>query len=276
MNERAALPLSLPSSFTSEWMGAAPLLRERECALGTPLHVLPSVTSTNDEARRAAQNGAPHGSTWVAETQTAGRGRRGREWVSRPGEGLLLSVLLRVRCAPSRLPHIALLAGLAVMEGILLAVPGVDVRIKWPNDVVVDMRKLAGVLVEAVTVGSHVDAVVVGIGLNVHTRSFPPHLANKATSLALVSGGGVPDRARLLVDVLSALGRDLHVVETKGFDSLHHRLDQADALRGRRVRSESEAEGVACGIDREGRLLVRTDGGLLLRWGAGEVELAKV
>ncbi len=240
--------------------------------LGQPLHRLAITTSTNDEAKRAAKEGAPHGSTWVAEQQTAGRGRQGRTWESPPGENLLFSVLLRVTCPPSRIPPLALVAGLAVRDAVARAAPGADVRIKWPNDVLVEDKKIAGVLVEAVTMGSRVEAVIVGIGLNVHTRVFPEELAERATSVALVASEP-PDRAQLLADVLGNLERDGEVVVGRGLGPLRSRLMAADALNGRRVKSDGGDEGVAEGIDDEGRLLVRREDGVIARWAAGEVHI---
>jgi BirA family biotin operon repressor/biotin-[acetyl-CoA-carboxylase] ligase len=281
--------LAAPSRIAPDLVNAAALVAERGCALGRPLSVVAITTSTNDDARRGAREGAPHGSTWVAEQQTAGRGRRGRHWVSPAGEGLLFSVLLRLDCQPAALPPLALLAGLAARDAVLRAVPGADVGIKWPNDVLLGARKIAGVLVEAVTSGHRVEAVVVGIGINVHTRVFPPEFSDSATSLALAmvstlrprpsEAGDVPsppDRATLLADTLASLDRDLHVVAARGLGLVRARLEVADVLRGRRVCSESGAQGVASGIDDAGSLLVRTDDGTVSRWISGEVHLAKV
>ena len=258
---------------------AADLLRASEriaakgIELGAPLHLLAATTSTNDEAKRAAKEGALHGSVWVAESQSAGRGRQGRAWVSSPGENLLFSVLVRLACAPARLPPLALVAGLAARDAIARAAPGADVRLKWPNDVVSGevRRKIAGVLVEATLVGGRVEAIIVGIGINVHARAFPDDIAGRATSIALLAGRD-PDRATVLADVLAALDRDLPLAAARGLGPLHARLTAADALRGQRIRSES-GEGIAEGIDVDGRLRVRTDHGVLVRWGAGEVHL---
>lgn len=252
------------------------LLEARGSLLGRPLVRLATATSTNDEAHRAAKAGAPHGATWLAEQQTAGRGRRGRIWLSAPGESLLFSTLLRLRCAPTQLPRIALVAGLAVRDAAARAAPNATISIKWPNDVVAGDRKLAGILAEASTVGSRVEAVVVGIGINVHTRSFPREIADRATSVALLGGGGAPpDRAELFADVLASLDRDLHVVAERGLGLLQARLEAADVLRGRRVRCEGGTEGVAAGIDDEGRLLVEDDRGHVERWLAAEVNLVR-
>jgi BirA family transcriptional regulator, biotin operon repressor / biotin---[acetyl-CoA-carboxylase] ligase len=265
--------LERPSRIAPDLKDAAALVAERGCALGRPLFVLASTTSTSDEARMAAQQGAAHGATWVAEEQTAGRGRRGRAWISPPGEGLLFSVLVRPACAPASLPPIALLAGLAVQSAVLRAVPHANVRCKWPNDVIVGGRKLAGVLVEAVTVGSRVEAIVIGIGINVHTRIFPPDLSDLATSVALVGNAAPPDRATLLADTLASLDHDLHAVAARGLGLVRARLEAADGLRGLRVRSDEGTEGVASGIEDDGRLRVRLDDGSLVRWSAGEVHL---
>ena len=241
-------------------------------SLGSPLHRLATTPSTNDEAKRGARAGAPHGATWVAEEQTEGRGRQGRSWVSPRGENLLFSVLLRVDCVPSRLPLVAIVAGLAVRDAVARAAPRADVRIKWPNDVLVGTKKVAGILVEAITVGRRVEAVVVGAGVNVHTRVFPEEIEERATSVSLVSGEP-PDRDALLGDILEGIDHDLHVVLARGLGVVRARVDAADALRGRGVRNDSGDAGVASGIDDEGRLLVRRDDGVLTRWSAGEVHL---
>src|SRR5690606_23130214 len=114
-----------------------------------------------------------HGTVWVAESQTGGRGRQGRAWVSPRGENLLFSVLLRIACVPMRVPLIALVSGLAVRDAVARVLPDREVLVKWPNDVLVSGKKIAGVLVESSIAGSKVDHVVVGIGINVHTRHFP-------------------------------------------------------------------------------------------------------
>jgi BirA family biotin operon repressor/biotin-[acetyl-CoA-carboxylase] ligase len=256
--------------------GAAAAIAERGAVLGQPMHLLATTSSTNDEAKRGAREGAPHGSTWVAEEQLAGRGRQGRTWHSARGESLLVSVLARVACPAARLPPLALVVGLAVRDAVSRAAPGADVGLKWPNDVLVAgdgrRRKVAGILVETVTVGARVDAVVIGIGINVHTREFPPDLADRATSVALCASVAPPDRGAILADVLATLDRDLHVVQ-RGLGLFRARLEAADVLHGRRVRVDSGDEGVACGIDDDGRLCVRRQDGVLSHWSSGQVHL---
>ncbi len=250
---------------------AGELLRER--GLDGEVRLFAEIESTNDEAKRAAKEGAAHGTVFIAESQTKGRGRQGRTWVSPPGENLLFSVLLRLACAPARLPPLALVCGLAVRDAIARAVPAAEPKVKWPNDVLVGGRKISGVLVEATLSGSRVDAVVVGIGINVYTRTFPDELADRATSVALEAarhGAPPPDRAAILADVVAGLDRDVAHVAARGLGLVHARLTAADALVGARVAFEA-GTGIARGIDLDGRLLVETDDGTKVRVAAGEV-----
>lgn len=258
-------------------------VRARGGRLGVPARVAEETESTNDDAKRGAREGAPHGALWLAETQTRGRGRQGRAWSSPRGENLLFSVLLRVSCAPARVPPVALVAGLAVRDAVARAI-GDDAAtlVKWPNDVLVRRpgepraRKIAGVLVESALSGPRVEHVVVGVGLNVLTRAFPPEIAGIATSVALErdarGAAGAIDRSEILADLLATLDHDVEHVLHKGLGLVHARLSRADALRGHEVDVEG-ARGVAEGIDLDGRLLVRTPDGVLTRVVAGEVQL---
>ncbi len=228
---------------------------------------LEETTSTNDDAKRGAREGAEHGTVWVAESQTGGRGRQGRTWASPRGENLLFSVLLRIQCLPARVPLIALVAGLAVRDAVARVLPDRDVLVKWPNDVLVGEKKIAGILVESAIAGTKVDHVVVGIGINVHTRHFPEELAAIATSIALE--GGHASRSALLEDVVQRLDHDVEHVVHRGLGLVHARLSKVDALRGHEI--DIEGGGVAEGIDLDGRLLVRKPDGTLVRISSGEV-----
>lgn len=251
---------------------AADLIRERGLAIGSPLEIFEETTSTNDVAKRAAKNGAPHGSTFVADSQTAGRGRQGRAWLSERGDGLLMSVVLRVSCAPARLPPLSLVAGLAVCDAIA---PDVSVapQLKWPNDVWLGGKKVAGVLVEASLAGDRVESVIVGVGINIHTRMFSAEIKAIATSVALHSNVQ-PDRAVILARLLEALDRDIAPVAQHGLGIVHARIDAIDALKNSNVRGEL-GEGIANGIDTDGRLRVTKKDGTVDAWVAGEVHLLK-
>lgn len=257
-------------------------VRTRGLSLGTNLHVEAEVESTSDSAKRAAREGAPHGSLWIAESQTRGRGRQGRAWQSPPGENLLFSVLLRTSCPVARLPELSLVAGLAVRDAVARALGEDELRnvgeppralVKWPNDVLVSGKKISGVLVESTLSGNKVEALVVGIGINVHTRDFPEDIAKRATSLSLAgTGPRPPERAEVLLDVLTGLERDVALVAARGLGLVHARLTRADALFGKPVSSEGTS-GVGAGIDLEGRLLVRGDDGVIRKLVSGEVHL---
>ncbi|HEY2369237.1 MAG TPA: biotin--[acetyl-CoA-carboxylase] ligase, partial [Polyangiaceae bacterium] len=163
-----------------DWRDLAALIAERGIALGKPVELFDEIDSTNDALKRAAKHGAAHGTLYVAESQARGRGRQGRTWLGERGESILASVLLRIDCEPRRLPPLAIVAGLATRDAI-----GAGAKIKWPNDVLIDGKKVAGILVEAVLSGARVEAIVVGVGVNVHQRNFPDEIAARATSVTL-------------------------------------------------------------------------------------------
>ncbi len=216
-------------------------------ALGRPRLHLRETGSTNAVARELAAAGAPHGTLVTAGTQTAGRGRQGRAWTS-PRGALLLSLVIR---APD--PLLSLRAGLAVSD-----VAGADARVKWPNDVLLDGRKVAGVLVE----GRPAEGwAVLGIGVNadVDPADLPPEL--HAATL------GVAPHA-VLRDLLAALESRLAATDTLAA------LRERDALLGRRVKWAT-GEGTGAGIDEGGGLVVRLDGGRETVLEAGEVHLVR-
>ncbi len=213
--------------------------------LGSPRLHLRSVGSTNARARELAEGGAPHGTLVTASEQTAGRGRQGRTWVTPPGTAIAASVILRT--FDDLLP---LRAGLAVAD-----LAGDAARVKWPNDVLLDGRKVAGILVEA----RAPDWAVVGIGVNV--TGVPPEVADIATSLER------SDVEEALAELLDAL--ELRVAQPAA--EVVAALRERDALLGRRVRW-SGGEGVGAGIDASGALLVETAGGTIAL-SAGEVHL---
>jgi BirA family transcriptional regulator, biotin operon repressor / biotin---[acetyl-CoA-carboxylase] ligase len=213
--------------------------------LGKPRLHLRSVGSTNARARELADTGAPHGTLVTASEQTAGRGRQGRTWVTPPGTAIAASVILR--SFDDLLP---LRAGLAVAD-----LAGGAARVKWPNDVLLDGRKVAGILVEA----RAPDWAIVGIGVNV--TGVPPEVADIATSL------GRDDVEGALDELLAALDRRVAQPAEPALAALRER----DALLGRRVRW-SGGEGVGAGIDATGALLVETPSGTVAL-SAGEVHL---
>ena len=219
---------------------------------GTPRAHFRLTDSTNARARELAGRGAPDGTLVTADEQSAGRGRQGRTWSAPAERALLCSVVVR---EPPRLLPLA--AGAAVAE-----VVGPAARIKWPNDVLVDGRKVAGILVEA---RLQERWAVVGIGVNVALRvqDFPAELRNRAGTLGLEESAIEPT----LDALLGALGRWVD----GGVESVLEAVRARDALLGRSVRWGG-GTGVGAGIDGEGRLVVRTGAGEV-RLDAGEVHL---
>lgn len=207
---------------------------ERQVTWGRPLRTLGTTSSTNDLALDAADSDAKTGIVWVAEEQTAGRGRRGQIWQAAPGTALLASTLLRYPGGTERLAGLSLIVGLAVRDALLPLLPAsAAAYIKWPNDVYVGDQKLAGILAET-RLRKGTVSVVIGIGLNTETETFPPGLFH-ATSLALL---GVPpaqrSRESLLVNILAALERRLPRFFSLGLHPFCDELGQVDYLKGRR------------------------------------------
>jgi BirA family transcriptional regulator, biotin operon repressor / biotin---[acetyl-CoA-carboxylase] ligase len=248
------------------------LARERALALGAPLVASESTGSTNDDAMSAARGGALHGATFVAEAQSAGRGRRGSVWLSPPGDNLMFSVVLRLDCSPERVAALALVVGLAVREVVAERV-GSRVKLKWPNDVLVENRKLAGILVETQIAAGRVEAVVVGVGINVASRKLPEEIRQTATSMALL-GATRLEREELLVELLGALDRKLREHAREGLRALLDELRAHDALRGRAIELDGVL-GVARGIADDGALLVEDSSGAVRRVLSGTVRLVQ-
>jgi len=228
------------------------------------------VDSTQAIVFALAADGAPDRTVVVAESQAAGRGRRGRVWQDEPGASLLTSILLRPRLAPAQLPTLSLTAGVAVAEA-LASAAGLTARLKWPNDVLVEGRKLAGILLESrlsSAPAASACVVALGIGINVAQRAFPPELAEHATSVRL-AGGGDLDRDVLLVALLEALDRWRARLESEGFAPVRTRWRSLADTLGRTV-SVDGVTGVAVDVDDDGALLV-DEGGRRRRVVAGDV-----
>ena len=256
---RAALPSDLASA-----LAARPELG------GTVVRYFPALASTNDTAAALAAAGAADGTVVLAGRQTAGRGRRGRVWDSPPGAGLYLSVVLR---GPQS-SLVTLLAGVAVAEAVQ-GTAGVAAELKWPNDVVAPpseegapapaRRKIAGILTEALCGGSdHDAAAVLGIGVNVRARAFPPELAGRAAAIESLAGRRV-DGAALCADLLVRLNRWRRRMADAGERLVIARWRAlAPSSRGAAVAwnaGGARRRGVTAGVDDAGALLVAYDGG---------------
>ena len=219
-----------------------------------------SLPSTMDEASAHATAGAPRGLVVGADRQTAGRGRRGRVWESPAGAGLYFSYVARPPAhANAALPLLTLAAGVAVREGLQSAL-GLTTELKWPNDVMIGRRKLAGILAEGLAIGTAAQAVVIGVGLNLRPAAYPPDIAARATSLEDELGRAV-DRGHVLAEVLAAVSDRLDTLEHRPGDILQAWRAASPSATGTRVEWDGRS-GTTAGVDDAGALLVRTALGL--------------
>lgn len=239
--------------------------------LGRPYHHFLSLTSTNDQAKALALEGAPEGTLVLAEEQTAARGRLGRTWWA-PAGGLWFSLLLRPAIPPEELP--ALSPAVAAMVARALDGLGHRVEIKWPNDLLRGGRKVAGILVEAASEPERVEWAVVGLGINVGHFQPPAELAGRVSSLA--ESGEAPDRRRLLAAILTEINAGYPRFLTAGFRPFRGDWLAFSATVGHPVTVSGaggwQVVGLAADIDEGGRLLVDTGAGRQAV-AAGEVTL---
>lgn len=245
-----------------------------DCPIGNRLIIKEVTDSTNLDIRRAAEDGAAHGTIAVGEQQTAGKGRRGRAWVSPPGENLYFSMLLCPDFAADKAFMVTPVMALAVAQAARSA--GLEAGIKWPNDVVINGKKVCGILTELFFREDGSFYVVIGTGINVNQQSFPEEIQDRATSFHKEKGEAA-DREMLLSQVLHF------------FADYYDRLEQSGNLSGLKKEYESLLvnlnarvevldpkgawKGAAEGIDEKGELLVRHDDGRLEAVYAGEVSV---
>jgi len=254
---KAVPDLLLPDMLT-------PLLKGT--IFGQEIHHYYKIGSTNTEAMASASAGAPEGSVFVAEEQTAGRGRGANQWDSAPSAGIYSSMVLRPPLPPAEALLLSLAAGLAVHA----AVQQIDSRVmpdlKWPNDLLLGGKKFCGILTEMNSEATRVRYVVVGIGVNVNQAKFPAELQQTATSLRLVSGTEW-SRVDLCAALLRGLDREYRDLLQKpgAHESIVRRFEQcSSSVRGRQVQVEGEGglAGVTDGLDARGFLQVRTAQGV--------------
>jgi BirA family transcriptional regulator, biotin operon repressor / biotin---[acetyl-CoA-carboxylase] ligase len=244
--------------------------------IGRTLNVVEAIGSTNDAAMAAGRAGAPEGLAILADRQERGRGRSGRAWASLPGVGLYTSILLRPSVPPRQAPLLTIVAGLAVADAIKAFVR-IEPSLKWPNDVLLDGRKVAGILTEMATVGQQIGYVVVGIGINVRHRStdFPADVQATATSIELIAGRRA-ERGEVAVAVYNALDRWYAAFCAGERIGILAEARARTATLGRLVTVRAGSEqwvGTALDLDGEGALLVQDEEGAVRRVLADEVSI---
>ena len=241
--------------------------------LGTPEYRFASLDSTMTEAQRVAEAGAPEGAIVIADTQTAGRGRLGRSWISEPGVGVYFSLILRPAIPAPRLPVLTLAVGLGVADGIERTCR-VDCDLRWPNDVLLDAKKCAGILVEASSEAGRARHLLVGVGINVNHATVPTELADIATS-ARIETGCEYDREEVLHHVLRGVERYYGMFLDEGIDAIAHSFTaKSSYVLHKRVAvlsGSEEIHGTTAGLDPTGMLLLETDDGRIEPILAGSV-----
>jgi BirA family transcriptional regulator, biotin operon repressor / biotin---[acetyl-CoA-carboxylase] ligase len=260
---------------------AADILAAEEISSGLKTRIMgrPSIVvfkqtdSTNQQAKLLAGKGAPEGTVVLAESQTSGRGRRGRTWLSPAGQGLCLSIILRPPLTPAQAPQITLMTAVAVAR--TLANAGIQANIKWPNDILVEDRKIAGILTEISTEMDQVDWVIVGLGLNVNTpaRQIPPDIRGQATSIWIQKGHGL-SRTELLVDLLQDFEACYEQLKTGGFGPIMAQWRRMSDIIGRQVYVDVMGTrycGTVAAVDDDGVLILKDTDGQIRRIFSGDV-----
>ena len=229
--------------------------------------------STNSVALQLDLQNGPHGTVVIAEEQTAGRGRLGRNWYSEKSSGIYASIVLRPPLSPATAPILTLLAGVAVHHAVGSAT-GLEADIRWPNDVLVNGKKVCGILTEMKAEVDRLHMVVLGIGINVNHSSMPEELREIATSLALESGRHY-SRLHVLAELLRSVEHYYHMLLREGHAAIVREWSAASSYaEGKRVRVKAggnDYSGVTSGLDASGALKIRRDDGLQELLVAGEI-----
>ncbi|MBQ7886715.1 MAG: biotin--[Clostridia bacterium] len=216
------------------------------------------IDSTNKYARKIARENAKHGTLVIADKQTAGRGRRGRGWISPEGEGIFMSLIVRPDAPPAQAAKLSLTLALAV-AGAIERETGLDARIKWPNDIVIGGRKVCGLLLEMDATAEKVESIVAGVGINVHQTAFDEEIARTASSLDLLSGRRVSRSA-----VVRAFLEEFENAMALSHEAMMDAYRARSATIGRRVQViglDGTYTGTAQGITESGTLLVEDETG---------------
>lgn len=245
--------------------------------VGRDIRVFEETTSTNDVIEKLARDGVKEGVVVFAESQTKGRGRLGRKWMSPTHQGLWFSVLLRPKLSPQETTQLTVASATALRRAIK-KVTGLAADIKWPNDLLIGGKKVVGILTEMSAEVDCVRHVILGIGVDVNQADFPPELRALATSLKIAAGGEKICRAELATEILRELDADYARIGAGKFSQLTDEWETACATIGKKVSVQMGSRlirGCAEALDDDGALLVRTEHGHLERVIGGDVTLEK-
>lgn len=266
--------VSVPNLLSREEI----LSRMKTKVMGREVRYLGQTGSTNQDAKRFAEEGAIEGTMVVADCQKSGRGRRGRNWISPPGENIYLSLLLRPKFSPDKASMLTLVAALSVAQAIF-AETELKSEIKWPNDLVLEQKKICGILTEMTLEAEYIQSVVIGIGINVGQKQFPEEIKDTATSLELILGKKVV-RASLIAQIMKCFERNYEIFQKElSLVSLKTEYEELLINKGKEVcvlDPRGEYRGIAKGITDTGELLVELEDGTKKEVYAGEVSVRGV
>lgn len=270
MKEQIPENLNIQDALTGA--GISPFLTTQ--SMGRSVYFYPVTDSTNRRARLESENGVPDGSLFIAEEQTAARGRLGKTWLAPPKTGVWMSLLLRPGVQPEDIAQITLIAGLAVCRAIK-NLTGLPAQIKWPNDIVIRGKKVCGILTELSAQAGQIECLICGMGINVNTECFPDELCDKATSLLLESGAK-QSRARLAAEVMNCLEPYYMQFLQEGVtESFLKEYKSFCVTLGREIKAIQRGEtlvGVAQNVTAKGELEVLTPKGAVVL-SSGEVSV---
>ena len=220
-----------------------------------------TIDSTNTKAQELAEKGYPSGTLVVADKQDSGKGRRGRSWVSPSGTGIFMTLMIKPDINPNNASMLTLVAALAVAKAIT-SVTGEEAMIKWPNDIVVNSKKVCGILTEMNAQFDYINHIVVGIGINVHNESFPEEISQMASSLLIEAGGKRFHRAQIIAETMSYFEQYYDIfLKTQDLSALVREYDELLVNRNKSVRvldPKEPFDGKAMGITPKGELIVDT------------------
>ncbi|WP_338470069.1 biotin--[acetyl-CoA-carboxylase] ligase [Niallia sp. XMNu-256] len=242
--------------------------------LGQQIHYEESVHSTQAIALKLSMDGAPEGTIVIAEEQTSGRGRLNREWHSAKYTGIWMSILLRPNLLPQQAPQLTLITAVAVVQAIEELTPLLP-QIKWPNDILINGKKITGILTELQAESDRINSVTIGIGINVNQDSFPPELESIASSL-LIEGGEKVNRARLIQTLLTKLETLYDLYLKEGFYPIKLLWEGYAVTIGKKITArmlKETIEGKAIGITDDGVLLLEDDKGVIHSIYSADIEL---
>ncbi len=246
--------------------------------IGHQLYYYDEIGSTNDEAFRLGLAGAPEGTALIANSQSAGKGRMQRVWHSPAGSNIYTSIILRPKIEPAKVSQISILAGVALAEALEKYCPD-RIKLKWPNDILINGKKVCGILSQAKITVSEVDFIVLGIGINVNINynQFPQEIRNLATSLAMETGKEI-SRQELIISLYENLAKWYKKLLKEGFGGIKEKWKNLSPMIGQTVEvmfREEAVSGKAIGLDDDGSLILLAAGNKKVKISAGDATIVK-